>query len=99
MKNYLVIDAMINGTGIRDKYEGGSIQPDKLGLSIDAKKRLKIWLIRYWKEFYHGFNDKALIEDLDKEGRQISLMIKKEIPEAKIEYFSDALMTTHLIEI
>ncbi|WP_259016788.1 hypothetical protein [Emticicia fluvialis] len=90
---YLVIDAALGGTGIRDKYQGGYIDPDDLDLSIIIKQRLKEWLLKYENEHYNGFADGTLIEDLDQEGREIALIIKNELKQVKIEYFSDARMT------
>lgn len=94
---YLVIDAALNGTGIRDKYEGGYIDPEKLDLSFKIKQNLKKWLLKYENEYYNGFANNSLINDLDQEGRNIALMIKNELQEVKIEYFSDARMTNDLI--
>ena len=41
---YLVIDAALSGTGIRDKYEGGYIDPDDLGLSLATKIILRQYI-------------------------------------------------------
>ena len=38
-----------------------------------------------------------IIDSLDQEGRRIAIRIKKELPEMKVEYFSDARMTSELI--
>lgn len=94
---YLVIDAALSGTGIRDKYEGGYIEPEDLGLSLATKQRLNEWLSKYENEHYNGFTDDNIINELDQEGKEIALMIKKELSEVKIEYFSDARMTNEMI--
>ncbi len=94
---YLVIDAALSGTGIRDKYEGGYINTDDLGLSLLIKQRLKEWLSKYESEHNNGFTNDAIISELDQEGREIALMIKNELPEVKIEYFSDARLTKEVI--
>ena len=47
MNRYLVIDGMLNGTGIRDYYEGGYVEPQELNLSLELKERLEAWLSRY----------------------------------------------------
>ena len=52
---YIVIDALLNGTGIRDKYEGGYIEPCSLGLSSATIIRLNDWLSEYWKEHEDTF--------------------------------------------
>jgi hypothetical protein len=94
---YLVIDASLSGTGIRDKYEGGYISPDDLGLSSEILGRLNQWLSKYENEHYNGFTDKCVIDELDREGKEIALMIKSELLEVKLEYFSDARMTTEIV--
>ncbi len=94
---YLVIDASLSGTGIRDKYEGGYISPNDLGLSCEIVDRLNQWLPKYENEHYNGFTDECVIDELDKEGKEIALMIKSELVEVKLEYFSDARMKTEIV--
>lgn len=93
MNNYLVIDGMLNGTGIRDPYETGYIEPEKLGLSDGVIKKLRDWLRRYANQHFEGYSDKRVVAVLDLEGIEISKLIKNELPESKISYFSDALMS------
>ncbi len=94
---YLVIDAALSGTGIRDKYEGGYLSPEELGLSFQVIDRLNEWLSRYENEHYNGFTDNDLIDKLDQEGKEIAIMIKTELKEVKLEYFSDGRMTSEMI--
>jgi hypothetical protein len=94
---YLVIDAALSGTGIRDKYEGGYIDPEDLGLSLATKQRFNEWLSKYENEHYNGFTDDNIINELDQEGKEIALMIKNELSEVKIEYFSDTRLTDEMI--
>lgn len=94
---YLVIDASVSGTGIRDKYEGGCVFPDDLGLSCEIVDRLNQWLPKYENEHFNGFTDEFVIYELDREGKEIALMIKSELAEVKLEYFSDARMKTEII--
>lgn len=94
---YLVVDASLSGTGIRDKYEGGYLAPEDLGLSPVAIERLNEWLIKYENEHYKGFANDNVIQELDREGKEIASMIKRELAEVKLEYFSDARMTTEII--
>lgn len=94
---YLIIDAALSGTGIRDKYEGGYIDPNDLNLSLLIKERLNRWLSEYENEHYNGFIDDSIINELDLEGREIALMIKNELLEVKVEYFSDARLTSEII--
>jgi len=94
---YLVVDASLNGTGIRDKYEGGYLTPEELNLSSDTKNRLDEWMSKYENAHYNGFTDSNIIDELDREGKEIALTIKNELSEAKLEYFSDARMTSEMI--
>ena len=94
---YIIIDALLNGTGIRDKYKGEYIDPCSLGLSNAIIIRLNDWLSDYWEEHYNGYIDGTFIDTLDQEGRRIAISIQKELPEMKVEYFSDARMTSEMI--
>ncbi|MDR1203747.1 MAG: hypothetical protein LBL58_19230 [Tannerellaceae bacterium] len=94
---YLVIDAALSGTGVRDKHKGGYTDPEDLGLSLTTKQRLNEWLSKYENEHYNGFTDNNIINELDREGKEIALMIKNELSEVKIKYFSDALLTNEMI--
>lgn len=94
---YLVIDAALSGTGIRDKYEGSYIAPEDLGLSLATEQRLNEWLSKYENEHYNGFTDDNIINELDQEGKEIALMIRSELSEVKIEYFSDARLTYEMV--
>ena len=95
---YIVIDALLNGTGIRDKYEGRYIEPCSLGLSSATIIRLNDWLSEYWKKHDNGYIDSAIIDMLDQKGLEIAMRIKKELPEMNVEYFSDARMVPVLKE-
>ncbi|OPB88531.1 hypothetical protein BB021_08270 [Elizabethkingia ursingii] len=94
---YLVIDAALNGIGIRNKYEGGYESLEELGISLLTRKKIMEWLLEYENEHYNGFADIDIVNKLDREGREIALMIKNELPESKIEYFSTANMTSEII--
>ena len=96
---YLVIDAMLNGSGIRDKYAGGYLAPEDLGLSKVIIQCLNAWLSKYADEHYKGYIDVASIDELDKEGKEIALMIKRELQDVKMEYYSDARMTSEMISV
>jgi len=95
---YLVIDATLNGTGIRDQYEGGYIKPEDLRLSSATIQKLKDWLLKYENEHYNGYENKELVNELDMEGKELAQIIKKELTTIKMEYFSDALMKKEIIE-
>ncbi|WP_423147015.1 hypothetical protein [Rubrolithibacter danxiaensis] len=90
---YLVIDAQLHGTGIRDHYEGGYIDPHTLALTDDIINRINEWLIKYEEEHYNSFEDEATINILDNEGLEIATKIKKQLHDAKIYYYSAARMT------
>jgi len=66
---YIVVDAALSGTGIRDKYEGGYINPEDLGLSLLTTQRLRRWLLKYENEHYNGFTNDSIVNELDQEGR------------------------------
>jgi hypothetical protein len=89
---YLVIDAALHGTGIRDYYEGGYIDPDNLGLNDEIIKRINEWLLKYENEHYDSFENLSTINALDNEGMAIAVIIKKQLSEAKIDYYSAAKM-------
>jgi hypothetical protein len=96
---YLIVDAYLNGTGIRDKYEGGYIDPHALNLSSDFLKRLSNWMEKYQIEFFNQYDNHSQIEILDKEGKEIATLLKKELGDdnSKIEYYSDAKMKSEII--
>lgn len=94
---YLVVDAALSGTGIRDKYLGGYVDPESLELTTLIKQRLSDWLSKYEIEHYNGFVHEDLIQELDREGKEIAVIIKNELPDIKVEYFSDAKMTSEMI--
>lgn len=90
MNRYLVVDGMINGTGVRDQYDGGYIDPELLGISPTLIARLHNWLKKYEEEHYAGYINQILIQELDKEGVEISKAIKAELKDCKISYYSNA---------
>ncbi len=94
---YLIIDAALSGTGIRDKYEGGYLAPEDLGLNSATIQRLNTWLLKYENEHYNGFTDNNFINELDREGKELALLIKSELSEVNLEYFSDAQMTNEIV--
>lgn len=68
------------------------MEHDEVGISPDLSKRIDVWLEQYWKEFIKGFPDRDKVVELDEEGIRIARRLKKEFPEDKIGYFSDARM-------
>jgi hypothetical protein len=94
---YLVVDAMLSGTGIRDYYTGDYLEPESLSLSVATVQQLKDWLSRYKREHNQGYVSDEVIDELDREGKEIAFAIKSELADVKITYFSDARMTKELI--
>ncbi len=93
---YLMVDASLNGTGIRDYYDGLYINPEDLHLSANTKKQIAEWLLRYTTEHYKGYRNADVIEELDCEGHEIALTVKRELIDVKIGYYSEAKMTQEL---
>lgn len=92
MYRYLVIDGNLSGTGIRDYYEGGYIEPSALMLSQDTVQRLQVWLAGYGNEHYNGFSNKEKVQELDSEGKKIAMLIRNELRDSKIQYCSAATL-------
>jgi hypothetical protein len=92
MYRYLIIDGCLSGTGIRDYYEGGYIEPSVLMLSQDTVQRLEAWLEGYRNEHYNGFSNKEKVQELDNEGKNIAVLVKDELRASKIQYYSAATL-------
>ena len=90
--HYLTVDGMLSGTGIRDSVSGGYIELCNLGLPSDLKDQIDQWLIRYEHAHYAQFVDKDENEGLDREGLAICRRLQEELPQSKIEYYSNAEM-------
>ena len=87
---YLTVDGMLSGTGIRSSGEGGYIEPQQLGLPVALVEQIEKWVIRYEEAHYDGFSDSLENDALDQEGLAICKLLQHALPEAKIEYFSNA---------
>jgi hypothetical protein len=96
---YLIIDASLHGTGIRDEVNGGYIEPKSLGIQQNTIEQLIKWLAHYEEEHFNGYTNNDVILELDNEGKKIAIQIKKEIPDSKISYYSDARLKKESIEI
>lgn len=88
---YLIVDGMLNGTGIRDKYEGGYISLETLSLPNDLISMIKKWLTDYEQQHYSSFSDTKKVQELDAVGIEISKQVKS-LLDAKVTYFSSATM-------
>jgi len=92
INKYLVVDGMLSGTGIRDAVNGGYINLANLDIPENLINRINLWLSRYADAHFMGFNDEKLTISLDLEGVQIRNLLRLELKECKIEYFSSAKM-------
>ena len=88
---YLVVDAMMSGTGLRDLYDGGYIVLADLGLSQGLIDDFGQWLVDYSQARFGQFSDTRVIEHLDSTGIELSKRVMAEVPDTKVDYFSDAL--------
>lgn len=86
---YLKVDGMISGTGIRDAVEGGYYEPEELGVSDSLTQKINDWLERYEDAHYSQYQDEELIDELDTIGLEITALLKKELTDSKITYYSE----------
>jgi len=89
---FLTIDGMLSGTGIRDAANGGYLEPGELGISEALQHRIGLWLSSYEDAHFHEYKDSERNITLDQEGIAISKMIRDELPNADVTYFSNASM-------
>jgi len=82
----------LSTTGILDGANGGYLEPEEVGLSAELTLRLTNWIAEYDAEHYRGFKNELRVQELDREGKEIAIAIRQEIPDTKIAYYSDALM-------
>jgi len=87
---YLTIDGMLSGTGIRDSLTGKYLDPKEAGFSPELVQRIERWMIDYETAHYRQFNGEAENQRLDQEGIEIARQAQSQLPEMKIEYFSNA---------
>jgi hypothetical protein len=87
---YLTINASLNSTGIRNYYEGSELTPQELCLTPKTTQIIKEWLLCYEQEHYRGYKNENYVEELDKKGLEIAQLIKDELGNVKVEYFSEA---------
>jgi hypothetical protein len=92
MTSSLIVDGMLSGTGLRDPAEGGYVEPSEVGLSSSLRQKLKAWLLRYEDAHYHQYEDGETNRQLDLEGLGIAKMVKDELPNVTVRYFSSAYL-------
>jgi hypothetical protein len=90
MMNYLTVDGMLSGTGIRGSVAGGYLEPTQLDLSQSLASQITSWLAQYEDGHYAGFGDTVEVAKLDAEGIRIAQQIQRELPQTKVEYYSHA---------
>lgn len=88
----LLIDGMLSGTGIRDRNEGGYVDPEALGLSSPLVADLRIWLARYEDAHYAGFDDMEVVSVLDQQGVALADRVSGERTSDEVGYYSNALL-------
>lgn len=89
---YLTIDGCISGTGIRNAVSGGFIDPHSLSVSAGLTEQIEQWVKDYEQAHYRQFDDEQENERLDAQGLAIRSQLTKEIPDSKIDYFSESKM-------
>jgi|JI8StandDraft_1071087.scaffolds.fasta_scaffold05749_6 hypothetical protein len=97
MYHYLTVDGYFHGTGIRDSVEGGFVELELLAISPDLKDRIKKWVLQYEAEHYNHYADEENIEKLDIEGKEIAILLKKELIHVKVKYYSAANSKKELV--
>ena len=83
---------MLSGTGIRDAVKGGYVELTELNISDSLIEKISEWQKKYEEAHFFQFSDEFINNNLDNEGIKISKMIKQELPNVRIEYFSNADM-------
>lgn len=94
---YIVLDGNLNGTGIRDKYNGGYIDPVDLGITQNLVNQLNHWLKSYENEHYNGYKNIENVEYLDRRGEDLAKKIKDELVNIKLEYFSAGKLSKKIL--
>lgn len=88
----IIVDGLLHGTGIRDRVEGGYLDPGEIGLTKETILTITNWLSQYEEEHYNHFSNPSNIEKLDLIGFEIAKRIEKELPDFKVGYYSNALL-------
>jgi hypothetical protein len=66
--------------------------PAKSDFSSELVRRIEKWVIDYETAHYRQFDDEAENQRLDREGIEIARQAQSQLPEMKVEYFSNAQM-------
>ena len=100
---YLILDADYRSTGIKD-LEGNFLSKSDLCISDELWNEIQIWVNSYAPIVMMDEAERTLnlntIQNLDKHGIELCKKLKSEISEgAKIEYFSEGLLTKIFIKL
>ena len=82
--NYLTVDGMLSGTGIRDSIEGGYLDPCEFGLPGEVIDKISLWLKEYENAHYLQYEDKDQVAKLDSEGIEICRILREALPDSKL---------------
>ena len=86
---HLIVDGMLSGTGIRDGDHGGYLMPSDIGVSADLTFRILEWLKHYENAHFFQFKNALENQMLDTQGLEIARLLKAELPNIKVTYFSN----------
>ena len=88
----LLIDGMMSGTGVRDAVNGGYLELGELGLSDRIVRDIRDWQADYRTAHIEGHPPEK-VAALDKAGLALMARLQTELPDKKIGYYSDGLLT------
>lgn len=88
----LLIDAMMSGTGIRDAINGGYLELGELGLSDRLAREIRDWQANYKAVHFEGHPPER-VAALDEAGLALMAEVQAELPDKKVGYYSDGLLT------
>ena len=88
--SHLIVDGMLSGTGIRDGEIGGYIDAAELGVSPTLSAQISEWLGCYESAHFFQFEDKEENQKLDAQGMEIARLLRSELPNLRVTYFSNA---------
>lgn len=92
---YLRVDGGTPGCGLREPTIGRYLEQEEveaLPLSVELVTALTRWAERYQEHvlWYYGAETEATAE-LDRQGCLLCLKLREELPEVKVDYYSEAL--------
>jgi len=91
-ERHLIVDGMMSGTGIRDAMAGDYLFTDELGLSSHLREEIVEWLGGYERAHFRRYKDENENRRLDVEGTEIAKRVQEELPNDKVQYYSNAYL-------